>query len=130
MTMKFVLAQFREDGGKLSADYSSIGEEVSVTEFLDGLISLEIVTNFNAFEEDEEVIYREIESKSIDLLLPQLDEKSTNLLSEIRKTSGAGKRNELVDNLLDIMCLSRLCKEFYRINSSTNTDAKTKLIIA
>lgn len=130
MSMKFVLAQFREDGGKLSADYSSIGEEVSVTEFLDGLIALEIFTDFNAFEEDEEVTYREIESKSIDLLSPQLDEKSNNLLSEIRKTSGAGKRNELVDNLQDIIYLSRLCKEFYRINSSTNTDAKTKLIIA
>lgn len=130
MSMKFVLAQFREDGGKLSADYSSIGEEVSVTEFLDGLISLEIFKDFNAFEEDEEVTYREIESKSIDLLSPQLDEKSNNLLSEIRKTSGADKRNELVDNLQDIICLSRLFKEFYRINASTNTDAKTKLIIA
>jgi hypothetical protein len=130
MSMKFVLTQFREDGGKLLADYSSIGEEVSVTEFLDGVIALEFFTDFNAFEEDEEVTYKEIEPKSIDVLSSQLDEKSNDLLNEIRKTSGAGRRNELVDNLQDIICLSRLCKEFYKINSSTNTDAKTKLIIS
>ncbi len=130
MSMKFVLAQFREDGGKLSADYSSIGEDVNVTEFLDGLIPVDIIINFNAFEEDEKVTYREVESKSIDLLLPQLHEKANNLLSEIRKTSGTGKRNELVDNLQDILYLSRLFNEFYRTNSSINIDAKTKLIIA
>jgi len=130
MSMTCALARFLEEDERLSADYSLESKEINVTEFLDEFLSSDYIDDFKAFEEDEEVTYKEIDLDSINSLSPMLDAKSTELLCAIKSTSGAGKRNELVDNLNDIVCLNQLIKKYYSIKLLSSEDGKLKLIVS
>lgn len=129
MSMKIVIASFEEDKNKkLLADYKLLSEEVIVTEFLDSFLESSDIGYFKVFEEDEEVLYKEIKSNSIKPMSIELDKRSKEIFHNIRETLGNKKREKLLDNLEDIFYLNILLKKFCQ-ELLLNNKSKIKLII-
>jgi len=127
--MKIVIASFEEDKNKkLLADYKLLSEEVIVTEFLDSFLESSDIGYFKVFEEDEEVLYKEIKSNSIKPMSIELDKRSKEIFHNIRETLGNKKREKLLDNLEDIFYLNILLKKFCQ-ELLLNNKSKIKLII-
>ena len=128
MGMKIVLVSFEEDKNKkLLADYKSLSDEINVTEFLNKLLKPNYITDLKVFEEEEEIIYQEIEFSSINSISIELDKEGKIIFDRIKETSGNNKRNEFLDNLEDIFCLNILLKKFCQ--KLLNNKNKIKLII-
>ena len=128
MGMKIVVVSFEEDKNKkLLADYKVLSEEVKVTDFLNIFLQSSYITDFEVFEEDEEVLYKEIKSNSIKSMSIELDEKGKTIFSSIKETSGNQKREEFLNNLEDIFYLNILLKKFCQ--ELLNSKNKIKLII-
>jgi|GEM_PF-3549106 len=130
MSMELNVVKFKHKNGRLDADYSAGREGVLVTEFLNGLISEEFISEFSAFEEGEEIIYREILEDDIPKLSEKTDEKMNSLLFSFEEALGKSKKEELWNNIKDIILLDQLLKRFLiECNSSDSSDDTIKFLI-
>ncbi|MCR9916535.1 hypothetical protein NB550_03490, partial [Vibrio parahaemolyticus] len=102
MSMYISVSKFKEKDGRLNADYSTISKEVVVTEFLDSLISEKYISYFTAFEDDEELEYREITKECIIEMSKEIDNIADGLFSELKNTSGKSKREEIILKIRDV----------------------------
>ncbi|WP_320034372.1 hypothetical protein [Halarcobacter sp.] len=128
MSMTLSVVEFKKENGQLQANYISHSKDVIVTEYINSFISEEYISEFSVFEDDEEVIYRELDLTSVKSLSPEVDKKEDNLLTELKKTSGKSMRDEILNNLQDIVCLNRLIKQLLLMLS--NKSCIAKLIIS
>lgn len=129
MSMYLSVAKFEIQNEKLDADYSNISKDVAVTDFLNSLIFEDYISSFSAFEEDEEIKYSEISNKYISKLSGELDEIIDGLLSDLIKTSGISKREEITAKIQDIILLNRLIKIFL-LNHVLNDSSTIKILIS
>ena len=129
MSMSLNVALFQSEDEKLQAEYSDLSKNINVTEFLNSFISEDYISEFTVFEEDEEIVYREINSKFIDELSRKSDEIEDALFVELREISGKTKREESINKIQDLTLLNRLIK-IYLLSLKSNKSNLVKILIA
>jgi len=129
MSMSVTLAKFKTSGNKLLADYSEIGSEVLLTEFLDHLISEFATNDLIVFEEEDEIIYRQFHKSTMPEITNTLERESFKLFSAARKAKGNEKIQEILNHIEDISRLNTLITRYY-LNSSIYINETFKLLIA
>lgn len=127
--MSVILAKFKTSGDKLLADYSQIGSEVLLTEFLDRLISESATDDLIVYEEEEEVTYKQLHKSTVPDIINILEQELSTLFSVARKAKGSEKTQEVLNHIEDISRLNILITRYY-LNSSVNINETFKLLIA
>ena len=124
--MSIIVGELKSLDDKYSADYIKIGnEEVIVTSFLNEFLSSS-VTEFKAYEEDEEVIYKEIKEEDID----ELSNKANDIIMDMLIKSKQEPNNiqdQLINNIIDLTKLKNIFLIFYK--SCANCHDAIKILV-
>ncbi|PWF62544.1 hypothetical protein CBX96_15765 [Shewanella sp. BC20] len=129
MSMCLTVSDFKIQGENLDSNYSELSREVNVTGYLDSLLSEKYISLFSAYEEDEELEYREISKENVSILSEEIDKLTDDLFDELNSTAGRSKREEIVSKLRDITLLNQLIKVFL-LRGGLASSSNIKLLIS
>lgn len=127
MSMSVIVGNFNKIENRLSSEYESKSGEVVVTEYIDSLLS-DYVTEFEAFEDDESIVYKEINSASVIKISEVIDSKFDDLIEELEKTSGHTKKKELLTHIKDLHLINSLIKRFLILSPDSQCNIKLLIV--
>ena len=123
MTMSIILAELETVDKKLSANYKELSEGILVTDYINSILTL---SEFKAYEDDEEIIYSELTTKNMDDLIKVIKKK---IILSTDRIIVSEPKDEIKNNILDLFKLYGILLNFYKISCLKSKNTLKVLVV-